>query len=158
MTPRPGSAPPYRVAHPLDEDERQGQHCSTFSRGLGHADLHRFEKPWEVKICKGSGLTINQSKIVDNENYIVVNYLANSVVTRIWVLWDARDGFFSERKPNTNARTINMAEAGKHVEIIDEREKARKKGAAQSDPAQDPKATEPATARRTPRGRSTGRK
>jgi hypothetical protein len=82
MTPRPGSAPPYRVAHPLDEDERQGQHCSTFSRGLGHADLHRFEKPWEVKICKGSGLTINQSKIIDNENYIVVNYLANSVVTR----------------------------------------------------------------------------
>lgn len=24
MTPRRGSAPPYRVAHPLDEDERQG--------------------------------------------------------------------------------------------------------------------------------------
>jgi hypothetical protein len=97
------------------------QHCSSFSRGHGHADLDRFGRPWEVKICKGSGLTINQSKVVEGENYIVVNYEANTAVTRVWILWDARDAFFSARKANTNARTINMAAAGAHVEIIEER-------------------------------------
>lgn len=197
MTPRRGSAPPHRVAHPLDEDERQGivlavnsafrklknlyekivpvfneygfrppsagviardlsekietsivQHCNTFARGEGHADLHRFTKPWEVKICKDSGLTINQSKKVDGENYIVVNYVANSMVTRIWILWDARDAFFSERKPNTNARRINMAEAGDHVEIIDERRSTRTRGRAQPDPSIEPVAFERDTARR----------
>jgi hypothetical protein len=115
------------------------QHCNTFAKPTkGHADLERFGRPWEVKICKGSGLTINQSKNVDGENYIVVNYLANSVVTRIWVLWDAKNQFFSERKENTNARTINMAAAGSHVEIIDERPRARARAAAQADPAREP--------------------
>lgn len=35
------------------------QHCRTFTRGLKHADLAQFNKCWEVKICKDSGLTIN---------------------------------------------------------------------------------------------------
>jgi hypothetical protein len=94
------------------------QHCNTFARGLKHADLQRHGKPWEVKICKGSGLTINQSKIVDGENYIVVNYDAQSHVTGIWVLWEAQDQFFSERRANSNARTIDVDAAGAHVEII----------------------------------------
>lgn len=109
------------------------QHCSSFSRGRGHADLDRFGRPWEVKICKGSGLTINQSKVVEGENYIVVNYQANTAVTRVWILWDARDAFFSERKPNTNARTINMAAAGDHVEIVEERPRARALAATTGD-------------------------
>lgn len=44
-----------------------------------------------MKICKDSALTINQSKVINGENYIVVNYKANSNVVRIWVLWAAQD-------------------------------------------------------------------
>ena len=47
----------------------------------------------EVKICKDSGLTINQSKVIKGENYIVVNYKANSIVKSVWVLWEAQDRF-----------------------------------------------------------------
>src|SRR6266852_2549882 len=71
------------------------QHCESFAKGTGHCDLCRFGVDWEVKICKGSGLTINQSKVIRGENYIVVNYKANSTVTKIWVLWRAEDRFFS---------------------------------------------------------------
>ena len=35
-----------------------------------------------MKICKGSGLTINQSKRVDGENYIVINYRSPSDVKK----------------------------------------------------------------------------
>lgn len=94
------------------------QHCNTFHPGEGHADLMRFNKPWEVKICKGVGLTINQSKVVDGESYVVVNYNNDSTVRRIWVLWDADSDFFSPRKQNSNARTIDFHKAGQHVEMI----------------------------------------
>jgi hypothetical protein len=33
---------------------------------------------WEVRICKNPGLTINQSKVIDGENYIAINDKANS--------------------------------------------------------------------------------
>jgi hypothetical protein len=33
--------------------------------------------------------------VINGENYIVVNYRANSVVRSIWVLWNAEDRFFS---------------------------------------------------------------
>ena len=36
------------------------QHCASFSKGEGHCDLSRSAQAWEVKICKDSGLTINQ--------------------------------------------------------------------------------------------------
>lgn len=55
----------------------------------------------EVKICKDSGLTINQSKVINGENYIVVNYRANSQVVRVWILWEAQDRFFSPRLKNS---------------------------------------------------------
>jgi hypothetical protein len=188
---RKAPAPPNRIAHPLDEDERQGitlavnsafrklknlyerivpvfndygfkppsagvvardlsekietsivQHCNSFTRGRRHADLERFERPWEVKICKGSGLTINQSKIVDGENYIVVNYEANTAVTKVWILWDAKDEFFSARRPNTNARTINLTQAGVHVEVIDERHRRRARAKDAPDASKDPVAAE----------------
>ncbi len=92
--------------------------CSTFERGVGHADLRRFGTDWEVKICKDSGLTINQSKQVNGENYIVVNYKANSVVKSIWILWEAQDRFFSPRLRNSNARAINRTAAHEHIEVI----------------------------------------
>lgn len=94
------------------------QHCASFSKGAPHCDLARDGHDWEVKICKDSGLTINQSKRVAGENYIVVNYKANSQVTRIWVLWDARDDLFSERRPNTNARALVVGKAGDHIETL----------------------------------------
>src|SRR4051812_49081894 len=41
------------------------QHASSFAKGKSHCDLCRFEQDWEVKICKKSGLTINQSKQIN---------------------------------------------------------------------------------------------
>lgn len=94
------------------------QHCESFECGNGQCDLCRFGADWEVKICKDSGLTINQSKVLNGENYIVVNYKANSQVTRIWILWNAQDGFFSPRRRNTNARTVDQEAAREHIEVI----------------------------------------
>jgi hypothetical protein len=94
------------------------QHCPSFTKGEGFCDLARDGREWEVKICKDSGLTINQSKQIKGENYIVVNYKANSQVTKIWVLWDAQDTFFSPRKPNTNARSFLVASGTGNVEVI----------------------------------------
>jgi hypothetical protein len=94
------------------------QHCRTFTRGLRHADLARFSKRWEVKICKDSGLTINQSSVISGENYIVVNYQNNSRVKKIWVLWEAENGFFSPKRQNSNARTVDMRVAASHVQVI----------------------------------------
>jgi hypothetical protein len=131
------------------------QHCNTFRRGRGHADLERFERPWEVKICKGSGLTINQSKRVEGENYIVVNYVADSVVTRIWILWDSKDEFFSPRRTNANARTVNFAAAREHVEVIEERAQARVRSARNA-PAEAAVSVSPSRARRTSPVRRTG--
>jgi hypothetical protein len=94
------------------------QHCASFSKGEGHCDLSRSGHQWEVKICKDSGLTINQSKTVKGENYIVINYKANSQVWRIWVLWNAQDAFFCPRKPNTNARSFLVGIGGANVELL----------------------------------------
>ena len=94
------------------------QHCRTFARGLRHADLARFNKRWEVKICKDSGLTINQSSVIDSENYIVINYQNNSRVKKIWILWAAEDRFFSPKRANSNARTIDMNTARSQMQVI----------------------------------------
>src|SRR5712691_8041781 len=84
------------------------QHCTSFQKGDKFADLQRFGRPWEVKICKGSGLTINQSKMIAGENYIVVNYRSEPSVRKAWVLWEAEDQFFTVRRPNANCRSINL--------------------------------------------------
>jgi hypothetical protein len=94
------------------------QHTRTFTKGLKHCDLARFGKEWEVKVCKDSGLTINQSKVIAGENYIVVNYKDDTRITKIWVLWEAEDGFFSPRKSNSNARALNQQRAASNVQII----------------------------------------
>ena len=78
----------------------------------------RLGEDWEVKSRKDSGLTINQSKVIKSETYIVVNYKANSVVTKIWILWNAQDDFFSPRKSNTNARSLNIHDASSNIEVI----------------------------------------
>jgi hypothetical protein len=71
-----------------------------------------------VKIAKGSGLTINQSKTIAGENYIVVNYTAAIQVTKIWVLWNASDALFSPRKANTNARAALAALAQANIQTL----------------------------------------
>lgn len=101
--------------------------CSTFEKGTGHCDLCRLGTDWEVKICKGSGLTINQSKVISGESYIVVNYKANSQVIRIWILWEAQDRFFSPRLKNSNARTVNREASRNNIEVIFEAPQARRK-------------------------------
>lgn len=94
------------------------QHCQAFEKQPGHPDLWRGGREWEVKICKGTGLTINQSKVLRGENYIVVNYSPDSSVRRIWVLWHAEDGDFSPRKANSNARTINVEAARARIQVL----------------------------------------
>jgi hypothetical protein len=94
------------------------QHCESFTTGEGHCDLCRAGVDWEVKICKHAGLTINQSKVIKGENYIVVNYRANTDVVRIFVLWEAQDGFFSPKIGNSNARRLNGEAAKDNIEVI----------------------------------------
>lgn len=124
-----GFTPPSAgvIARDLSEKIEKAiiQHCESFSKGTGHCDLYRFSQDWEVKICKDSGLTINQSKVIKGENYIVVNYKANSLVKSVWVLWEAQDGFFSPRLKNSNARTINREAAADNIEVIFEAPKTK---------------------------------
>jgi hypothetical protein len=88
------------------------QHCESFTKGRGHCDLARGKEDWEVKVCQSSGLTINQSKVISGENYLVVNYDGDtSQVRRIWVLWRAEDRFFTPRRHNSNARAICWRDA-----------------------------------------------
>jgi len=117
-----GFTPPSAgvIARDLSEKIEKAiiQHCDSFAKGTGHCDLCRFDQDWEVKICKDSGLTINQSKVINGENYIVVNYKANSNVVRIWILWAAQDRFFSPRLKNSNARSLSREAAAKNIEVI----------------------------------------
>ena len=117
-----GFTPPSAgvIARDLSEKIEKAiiQHCESFTKGTGHCDLCRFNQDWEVKICKDSGLTINQSKVINSENYIVVNYKANSIVKSIWILWNAEDRFFSPRLKNSNARSLNRAVATANIEVI----------------------------------------
>lgn len=117
-----GFTPPSAgvIARDLSEKIEKAiiQHCESFAKGTGHCDLCRFEQDWEVKICKDSGLTINQSKVINGENYIVVNYKANSLVKSVWILWEAQDRFFSPRMKNSNARALNRTAAGANIEMI----------------------------------------
>jgi hypothetical protein len=39
-------------------------------------------------------------------------------MTRIFVLSDAQDGFFSTRKPNTNARALSAGVAKANIEVL----------------------------------------
>lgn len=94
------------------------QHCPSFAKGQKHCDLQRDGFDWEVKVCKDSGLTINQSKVINGENYIVANYRANTQVVRVWVLWQARDEFFSARRPNSNARALVGKVAEPSIEFL----------------------------------------
>lgn len=93
------------------------QHTSSFTKGEGHCDLSRAGCDWEVKICQDSGLTINQSKQIGGENYIVVNYHDTKRVS-VWVLWQARDEFFSARRANSNARSMLKRVAVENVEVL----------------------------------------
>jgi hypothetical protein len=117
-----GFKPPAQgvVARDLSEKIEKSiiQHCESFTKGTGHRDLCRLGDDWEVKVCKDSGMTINQSKAIDGENYIVVNYKVNSIVKSVWVLWHAEDRFFSPRVKNSNARRVNRDAAADSIEII----------------------------------------
>jgi hypothetical protein len=63
---------------------------------------------------------------------IVVNYDAESQVGKVWVLWEAEDQFFSARKANSNARTVDFTTATANVEIIQDRRASRRGRAAQN--------------------------
>ena len=85
------------------------QHCTAFRKPDNHHDLQRLGEMWEVKICQHSGLTVNQSAVINGEHYIIVNYSKAQVSpTRIWILWGAQDEWFTPRRSNSNARTVAM--------------------------------------------------
>jgi hypothetical protein len=111
---------PGTLARELSEKIEQAlvQHCATFTPGVGHADLARHGHDWEVKIHRGAGLTINQSKAVAGEHYLVVNYTRDVAVTGIWILWDATDACFTPRRSNSNARGLWRLVAADHIELI----------------------------------------
>jgi hypothetical protein len=117
-----GFTPPSAgvIARDLSEKIEKAivQHCGSFTKGNGHCDLCRHERDWEVKICKGAGLTINQSKIVNGENYIVVNYAEGSVIRFIWILWAAQDAFFSPRIRRSNARSLVRSAASENIQLL----------------------------------------
>lgn len=117
-----GFSPPSAgvIARDLSEKIESSivQHCSSFEKGQGFADLERFGHRWEVKICKNSGLTINQSSTIEGENYIVVNYKNDNEIRKIWILWEAKDKYFSPRKPKSNARAVLMSETKDAIETI----------------------------------------
>lgn len=117
-----GFTPPSAgvIARDLSEKIEKAiiQHCDSFSKGTGHCDLCRHGQDWEVKVCKDAGLTINQSKQIRGENYIVINYRANSVVRSVWVLWNAQDSFFSTRAANSNARALSRTAASANIEVL----------------------------------------
>lgn len=94
------------------------QHCLSFAKGRDHCDLARGDENWEVKVCRDSGLTINQSTAVEGKNYIVTNYLSTGQITRIWVLWNAADVFFSPRRANSNARALRLAKARPNIQML----------------------------------------
>ena len=58
------------------------------------------------------------AKVIAGENYIVVNYKDNTRINKIWVLWEAEDGFFSPRKSNSNARSLNQRRAALNIQVI----------------------------------------
>jgi hypothetical protein len=91
------------------------QHPCSFTKGEKHCDLVRGGHEWEVKVCKDSGLTINQSKAIHGENYSVVNYRGDSKIAKVWVLWNAQEDFFSPRGANANARSLVLGNAVDHV-------------------------------------------
>lgn len=93
------------------------QHCPSFSREVGKP-LQREGRDWEVKVSKDSGLTINRGKVVDGESYIVVNYRENTQAGSVWVLWDARDHYFSSKRSNSHARTLLMSLSASQIEML----------------------------------------
>jgi len=82
--------------------------------------------------AKGNRLTINQNAHIDGENYIVVNYTAFSTLRRVWILWEAKDEFFTPRKANLNLRTIIAAIAESNSETIYDVDKDRSSSARSS--------------------------
>ena len=116
-----GFTPPSAgvIARDLSEKIEQAiqQHCPSFTAGRGYADLARGGEEWEVKVCQSSGLTINQSKVIRGEHYIVINY-QGQLVRSIWVLWDAAERLFSPRVRNSNARRLQLPAAEPQIDRL----------------------------------------
>lgn len=107
------------MVHDLPQTIEQAilQHCPSFSRQPGRP-LQRDGRDFEIRVAKDSGLTIARSKIVDGENYLVVNYRENAQVAGVWVLWDARDHYFSSKRSNSHARTLLMQLSASQIEVL----------------------------------------
>jgi len=94
------------------------QHCPSFSKDDRHRDLQRDGRNWHVQVSKDSDLSINQSKVIAGENYIVVNYKGQADVFRVWVLWDAQDHFFTPKRVHSNARALIAPLAKPRIDVL----------------------------------------
>lgn len=118
-----GTPPPSKpaIARTVSENAQVSiaRHSKTFKAGVKHADLQRDGLPWEVKIKKGTGMTINQcSPPKRGSTYIVANYTASLEVRRVWILWEPTPELFSPRRENANARALNMTRAYSHIQVL----------------------------------------
>ena len=85
---------------------------------LPESGLHRRGERWELKVCKDNGLIINQCSPPEGEHYLVVNYSGEFKPTRVWVLWHSADDLFTERRSNSNMRTLVMALAEQNIQRL----------------------------------------
>ena len=75
----------------IEIDTAIAQHCPTFLSSIRRADPRLAADPWEVKVCKTSGLPMAQLASVNGKSSLVVNYRARAQVVRIWAVWQADD-------------------------------------------------------------------
>jgi hypothetical protein len=117
-TPTPPSA--GVIARDLSEKIEKAiiQHCESFTQGERPLRPVPFRSGLGGQDLQGLRANDQQSKVINGESYIVVNYKANSLVKSIWMLWNAEDRFFSPRLANSNARSLRREAAAANIEVI----------------------------------------
>jgi hypothetical protein len=113
--PAPGS-----IAHDLSDriEAAITRHCASFERGDAGGGLRRNNAAWHVKVSRDTALTVGHGHIAQGDSYIVVNYKPTGQVTRVWVLWNTRDHFFTSRRANSSARALVRSLAAPHVQLL----------------------------------------
>ena len=97
-------------------EQRLLESCSSFE--LRDAGLYRADEKWELKVVKDSGLIINQCTPPRGEHFLVVNYSGEFEPRRVWILWSSAEELFTERRSNSNMRTLKQAEAEPHIQRL----------------------------------------
>lgn len=75
----------------IEIDTTIAQHCPTFLSSVRHVDPRLAADPWDVKVCKTSGPSMDPLASVNGKSSLVVNYRAKAQVVRIWAVWQPDD-------------------------------------------------------------------